>query len=302
MLLTYPLGPIARMLDKSGDRLLEWIITRGFAVLVTVVVAMAALRVGTALIDRIDRSLEAAPSDPRGPRARQRAKTLTGILRSTLRAVILFAAVLSLLSAIGINITPLLASAGVVGLALGFGAQSLVKDVIAGFFILLEDQYGVGDVVDIDGKGGVVEDMNLRITQLRGAVGEVVTIPNGSIKIVTNSSKEWARAVLELTIDHATDIDQVLGLIVEEGTRLHLDWPDRVIEDPEVVGVLAIAENGTQLKALMKTQPLKQYGVAAEWRRRVKYALDRAGIRPAVPQRQLTGLDGHLLRAEEPVR
>lgn len=301
MPLTFPLSITTHLFDRAGERLLDWFITKGFAVVVTVAAAAFALKLGTALIDRIDASLAKAPQPERSARSTQRAKTLTSILRSTLRAVILFAAVLSLLSAVGINITPLLASAGVVGLALGFGAQSLVKDVISGFFILFEDQYGVGDAVDIDGKSGMVEHMNLRITQLRGAVGEVVIIPNGSIKIVTNNSKEWARAVLDLNVGSEADIDQVLHLMVEEGARLHTDWPDRVLEDPEVVGVQALGEAGIHLKVVMKTYPLKQYGVSAEWRRRIKYALDRAGIATALPQRVLRIVEGQVPLAGEPV-
>ncbi|HEY9854828.1 MAG TPA: mechanosensitive ion channel family protein, partial [Stenomitos sp.] len=201
--------------------------------------------------------------------------------------VILFAATLSLLSAVGINITPILASAGVVGLAVGFGAQSLVKDVITGFFILLEDQYGVGDVVKINDKSGLVEKMNLRITQLRNLSGELITIPNGQVSIVSNQSKEWARALLEIGVAYEADIDHVLKVMVDEGSRLHAEWPDKVLEEPEVNGIQSFGDSSIQLRVVMKTAPLKQWEVASEWRRRVKFAFDREGISIPYPQRVL---------------
>ncbi len=287
MLATHSLTTAARLLDRLGENALEWVTTKGLSVLVTLVAAGLVLRVGTSLIDSIQAKLQENPRPEINARLTQRSLTLTTILRSTLRAVILFAATLTLLSAVGINITPILASAGVVGLAVGFGAQSLVKDVITGFFILLEDQYGVGDVVTIDGKSGLVERMNLRITQLRNTAGELITIPNGQVSVVANLSKEWARAVLELGVAYDADIDHVLQVMVDEGTRLRLDWPERVIADPEISGIQSFGDSSIQLRVLMKTAPLKQWEVASEWRRRVKFAFDREGISIPYPQRVL---------------
>ncbi|MNL33297.1 putative MscS family protein YkuT [compost metagenome] len=197
-----------------------------------------------------------------------------------------------MLSAVGINITPILASAGVVGLAVGFGAQSLVKDVISGFFILFEDQYGVGDVVDIDGKSGLVERMNLRITQLRNTAGELITIPNGSIKIVSNRSKEWARAVLEIGVAYDADVDHVLNVMVEEGQKLRSERPNDVLEAPEIQGIQAFEDSSIRLRVVMKTAPLQQWSIASEWRRRLKVAFEREGIEIPFPQRVLRVVPG----------
>lgn len=285
MLFTVPLASLPSWLNRLGDHAFDWATTNGVAVIATIALASFALHAGTVLIDQVQASLQG--SLEQNSRRSQRALTLASMLRSSMRTVILFAAALSLLSAVGLNITPLLASAGVVGLALGFGAQSLVRDVIAGSFILFEDQYGVGDQVDIDGKVGLVERMNLRITQLRSGAGELITLPNGSIKIVCNQSKEWARAILEVPIDHDSDVDRALQIIEEEGLKLRAESPARVLEAPEVLGIQAFGESGLTLKVIMKTAPLQQGGVTADWRRRVKFAFDHEGIKLPRPQRVL---------------
>lgn len=287
MLANYPLSAAPRLLDRITDQTVEWATTKGISCLVTLILAAIALRLGTTLIDRIQARLQDHLRPEANARVTQRSLTLTTILRSTLKTVILFAATLSLLSAVGINITPILASAGVVGLAVGFGAQSLVKDVITGFFILLEDQYGVGDVVTIDGKSGLVERMNLRITQLRTTSGELITIPNGQVSIVSNQSKEWARAVLDIGVAYDADIDHVLKVMVDEGATLHRDWPEKALEHPEISGIQSFGESSIHLRVIMKTAPLKQWEVASEWRRRVKFAFDREGFSIPYPQRVL---------------
>lgn len=287
MLANTSLSTATRLLDRVSDGALDWVLTKGISVVATVLIAGLLLRLGTTVIDRIQARLQVSPRADVNARVTQRSLTLTTILRSTLKTVILFAATLSLLSAVGINITPILASAGVVGLAVGFGAQSLVKDVITGFFILLEDQYGVGDVVKINDKSGLVEKMNLRITQLRNLSGELITIPNGQVSIVSNQSKEWARALLEIGVAYEADIDHVLKVMVDEGSRLHAEWPDKVLEEPEVNGIQSFGDSSIQLRVVMKTAPLKQWEVASEWRRRVKFAFDREGISIPYPQRVL---------------
>ncbi|HEY9900611.1 MAG TPA: mechanosensitive ion channel family protein [Pantanalinema sp.] len=286
------LATLPRAIDRLDEAALAWVTTHGIGMLVTILVAFVALRFGTALIDRVQGALQESSRADQSPRRTQRSLTLTSILRSTLRAVVLFATALSLLSAVGINITPILASAGVVGLAVGFGAQSLVKDVISGFFILFEDQYGVGDVVDVDGKSGLVERMNLRITQLRNTAGELITIPNGSIKIVSNRSKEWARAVLEIGVAYDADVDHVLNVMVEEGMKLRTERPNDVLEAPEIQGIQAFEDSSIRLRVIMKTAPLQQWSIASEWRRRLKVAFEREGIEIPFPQRVLRVVPG----------
>lgn len=284
LLSIYPILSLPRLVDRTGDALVAWAGTRGLSVLATLAIALFALRFSTGLIDRLQAALQGNLRES-SDRRNQRTLTLTSILSSTLRTAILFASALSLLAEFGINITPILASAGVVGLAVGFGAQSLVKDVIAGFFILFEDQYGVGDVVDIDGKSGLVERMNLRITQLRNQAGALITLPNGATKIVSNRSKEWARAIVELEVSFETDVDHVFHLMLEEGLRLRQEWPTQILEAPEAAGIQAFGDYGVQLKVVMKTAPLQQWAVASEWRHRIKLAFAREGIR--FPRRML---------------
>ncbi|MNR89343.1 putative MscS family protein YkuT [compost metagenome] len=180
---------LAQFLDNAWDKGMDWLLLHGISLVMTLAIMMLALKISSVLIDQIGKALQAGLPLSKRARAAQRTGTLTQILSSTVKTVILFAGSLMALSEVGINVTPILASAGVVGLAVGFGAQSLVKDVVSGFFILLEDQYGMGDAVTISGHSGVVVGMNLRITQLRDADGSLITIPNGLVAIVANQSK-----------------------------------------------------------------------------------------------------------------
>ncbi|MBI4474211.1 MAG: mechanosensitive ion channel family protein [Acidobacteria bacterium] len=193
--------------------------------------------------------------------------------------------VLTASSELGFNIAPILASAGIVGLAVGFGAQSLVKDVISGFFILLEDQYGVGDVIKTGDLSGVVERMTLRATVLRNLEGQVHVIPNGNIHTVTVMTKEWARAVLDVTVPHKEELSRVFDVLQKVGSRLAQEWPDRVLDQPTILGVEKLDESGVTVRSIVKTPPFKQADVMREWRRRVKDEFDSAGVELAKKSR-----------------
>ena len=208
----------------------------------------------------------------------QRTETLRHIVRSVSKAILILVVVLTISSELGFNIGPVLASAGIVGLAVGFGAQSLVKDVISGFFILFEDQFGIGDVVKIGDFTGDVERMTLRATVLRNLEGQVYVVPNGNIQNVTVMTKDWARAVLDLTVSHKEELARVFDVLQRIGARLAQDWPDRVLEQPTVLGVEKLDEAGVTIRAVVKTPPFKQADVLREWRRRVKDEFDKAGI------------------------
>jgi len=219
------------------------------------------------------------PSDVLGvARVEQRAETLRHIIRSVSRGTLVVIIVLTVSSELGFDIAPILASAGIVGLAVGFGAQSLVKDVISGFFILFEDQYGVGDGVKIGDMSGVVERMTLRATVLRNLEGQVHVIPNGNIHSVTVMTKGWARAVVDVTVPHNENLDRVFEVLQRIGTRLAQDWPDRVLEQPTILGVEKMDESGVTIRSIVKTPPFKQADVSREWRRRIKEEFDRVGI------------------------
>jgi moderate conductance mechanosensitive channel len=220
-----------------------------------------------------------APSNGFGKaRVEQRAETLRHIIRSVSKGILIVIILLTVTSELGFDMRPILASAGIVGLAVGFGAQSLVKDVISGFFILFEDQYGVGDVVKIGDLSGVVERMTLRATVLRNLEGQVHVVPNGNINTVTVLTKEWARAVVDVTVPHSEELEAVFAMLQKVGSRLAQDWPDRLVEQPTILGVEKLDDAGVTIRSIVKTPPFKQFDVAREWRRRIKEEFDRAGI------------------------
>ena len=211
-------------------------------------------------------------------RVQQRTETLRGVVRSVSKAILLLVVILQIGSELGFSIAPILASAGIAGLAVGFGAQSLVKDVISGFFILFEDQFGVGDVVKIGDFSGVVERMTLRATVLRNLEGQVHVVPNGNIQNVTVMTKEWARAVLDVTVRHEEELKRIFDTLERVGRRLAQDWPDRVLEQPTVLGVEKLDDSGVTIRSIVKTPPFKHGDVLREWRWRVKEEFDRIGI------------------------
>ena len=214
-------------------------------------------------------------------RMKQRTETLRSVVRSVSKAIIILFVILQIGSELGFlaSLAPLLATAGIGGLAVGFGAQSLVKDVISGFFILSEDQFGVGDLVKIGDFSGVVERMTLRATVLRNLEGQVHVVPNGNIQNVTVMTKEWARAVLDLTIPHEEPIGRTFEVLERVGNRLAQDWPDRVLDRPTILGVEKIDDSGVTVRSIVKTPPFKNADVLREWRLRAIEEFDRAGIR-----------------------
>src|SRR5262249_30564497 len=190
------------------------------------------------------------------------------VVRSVSKTIIILFVILQIGSELGFlaTLAPLLATAGIGGLAVGFGAQSLVKDVISGFFILFEDQFGVGDVVKIGDFSGVVERMTLRATVLRNLEGQVHVVPNGNIQNVTVMTKEWARAVLDVTIAHEEPIGRTFEVLQRVATGLAQDWPDRVLEQPSILGVEKIDDSGVTVRSIVKTPPFQNADVLREWR------------------------------------
>jgi small conductance mechanosensitive channel len=199
-------------------------------------------------------------------------------------AIIIVAAI-TLLKELGIEIAPVLAAAGIVGLAVGFGAQSLVKDVISGFFILLEDQIRVGDVVQIAGKGGLVEKINLKTTILRDLAGNVHYVPNGHIDVVTNMTKDFSRYVFDIGVAYREDVDEVIEVIkeVDEELRSDPDYKDEILEPIEILGLDQFANSGVIIKARTTTLPIKQWRVGREFNRRLKKKFDERKIEIPFP-------------------
>ncbi|MBS3918946.1 MAG: mechanosensitive ion channel family protein [Deltaproteobacteria bacterium] len=221
--------------------------------------------------------------------AKKRAQTLGNILRHAFLIIITFVAVLMILGELGIQLGPLLATAGIGALAIGFGAQSLVKDVISGFFIILENQYRIGDVIEVAGVSGLVESVSLRKTVLRDLQGKVHTIPNGEIKVVSNLSKEWSRSVLDLGISYREDIDQVIDLLIRIGKEMESEesLKSAILEPLQILGVEKFDESQMVIRMMVKTAPLKQWEVGRELRRRIKIRFDEKGIQLPFPHRVL---------------
>ncbi|MFC7739994.1 mechanosensitive ion channel family protein [Nocardiopsis composta] len=202
------------------------------------------------------------------------------MLSSFVTIVIAVTALAMVLDQIGIALGPLLASAGVVGLAIGFGAQSLVADYLAGMLIMAEDQYGVGDSVDLGEAVGTVENVGLRLTQVRDLNGGLWHIRNGEILRVRNDSQDWARAVLDVSVAYESDLEKVYAVLEEAGRSLHKDprFEGFLLEEPAIWGVQSLDANGVVVRMAVRTAPLEQWGVTRELRRRTKEALDAAEI------------------------
>lgn len=219
--------------------------------------------------------------------AKQRARTLGSVMQSVATAIIYTIAILMSLAEFDIDLGPLVASAGIAGIALGFGAQSIVKDFLSGFFMLVEDQFAIGDVIDIGEAAGVVEGISLRTTQVRDVNGTLWYVPNGEIARVANKSQQWARAVLDVEVAYDTDIDnakQVIKAVADGVWRDHLTKAT-IIEEPEIWGVEAFGESAIAIRLVVKTEPGEQWNTAREIRGRLVKAFEAEGIEIPFPQR-----------------
>jgi small conductance mechanosensitive channel len=215
----------------------------------------------------------------------RRGKTISQMIRSVGGVVVTLIALLATLNMF-IDVGPVLAGAGILGLAISFGAQSLVKDIISGFFILSENQFAVGDVIEAGGKSGVVEKMTLRVVVLRDLEGRMHIIPNGEIKVVSNATRGWSRAVVDLTISYEQDVDRALAVIKDEAAQFSTDktWSSQLDGALEVPGVESLADTGVKIRTLIRTQPGSQWNAAREFRLRLLRRLEREGIAIPVPQ------------------
>ncbi|MGF1595919.1 MAG: mechanosensitive ion channel family protein [Acidimicrobiales bacterium] len=283
-----------------------WVIDRPLRLILIVVVGwfVARLlrrwvrRVGERAARRSERDLLQAQRDrapgtaltPVNGRSHQRANTLTSVGVSFATAAVWTVVVLLVLGEVGISLAPLLAGAGVVGVILAFGAQSVVADFLAGTFMLLEDQFGVGDVIDVGEVSGTVEKVSLRVTTLRDVHGTVWHVPNSEIHRVANKSQLWSRAVLDIDVAYDTDLRQAQGIMQRVADEL---WQDEtfdvadIIDPPEVWGVERLGTDGVTLRLVVKTDPAEQWVVARELRLRIKEAFDEAGVEMPFPQRTL---------------
>ena len=230
----------------------------------------------------------------------KRIATLGRVFRYSASVIITLIAGTLVLGELGISVAPILGAAGVVGLAVGFGAQSLVKDYFTGFFLLLENQMRQGDVVEVAGIGGVVEDLTLRYVQLRDYDGNVHFIPNGNIGTVTNKTRGFAHAVIDVGVAYRENVDDALAVMREAGEALRADpaWQTRILEPVEIVGVENWADSAVILRCRFKVAPIEQWNVRREYLRRLKHAFDAAGIE--IPFPHLTIYPGQLRDGSAP--
>ena len=263
---------------------IEWFLGTGVRVVLIAVLAFAAVKLVQVAVHRIEAGL-ASGTGPEAVERGKRARTLGALLRNTIDAIVVGLASLMVLRELGVDIAPILAGAGILGLAVGFGAQSLVRDVISGFFLILEDQLRVGDVAAIDGTGGLVEAINLRTTVLRDLKGVVHVFPNGSIERLSNMTKDFSYAVLDVGVAYKEDTDAVVGVLREVGADLRGDagFAPWILEPLEVLGLDAFGDSQVTIKIRMRTLPLKQWAVGRELRRRIKKAFDQHRIEIPFP-------------------
>ena len=265
--------------DTSAVR--DWLVVHGTRMGLILALSVAALLIlGFAGARGIRRFVaRGAPGQP-DEEVRKRADTLSSVLIAAGQVFIIVIAAFIILSELGINIAPILAGAGVVGIAIGFGAQSLVKDIIAGVFIIMENQYRVGDVVKVAEVSGLVEQINLRRTVLRDLDGIVHTVPNGEIRVASNLTKEWSRVNLNISVSYGTDLDRAIAVInrVCQQMAQEPEWAPLIIKTPQVLRVDNLGDSGIDLKILGDTKPIRQWDVMGEIRKRVKKAFDEEGI------------------------
>lgn len=268
-------------IDWSESSLLVAIIVLKIAAIV--LTALAFIRLGRMIsqyaIEKISPLAEKSAL-----RGKQRVQTLAHTIRYTVNLVIIVVAFIALLQVVGIDPKAVIAAVGLAGIAIGFGAQSLVKDIIGGFFILSEDQFGVGDVVSINGEGGLVEKMTLRITQLRNTEGMLITIPNGSIQTVKNLTSEWSRVDYRIAINFKQDVERAISVIADEVKKLMRDMPEFVIEEPEMLGLDEIKDSSLVIRTWIKTAPLKQWDVKRELNKRIIKRFEIEKIEIPYPQ------------------
>ena len=278
---------MADTLKKWTESIIPWLLDHGIKIVFIAVAAWLVTNILSRIIIRTVRVAVVADENTSKEGEKKREDTLIRIFNGALRIVILILAIMMILQEVGLKIGPLIAGAGIIGLAVGFGGQYLIRDIISGFFLILENQYRIGDSIDINGTGGLVEDISLRKTTLRDMNGTVHHIPHGEIKIVSNLSKSYARVNLNIGISYKSDLEHAISVINRTGMELAEDplFRDSVISPPQFLRVNDFADSAVVLKILGDTKPLKQWEITGELRKRLKIAFDREGIEIPFPQR-----------------
>jgi small conductance mechanosensitive channel len=271
---------------KWSEAILPWLLSHGVRIAIIFVGAYLLNKIINKVVERSIRSAILPANFVSKAAEKKREDTLIRIFSGTIKITILSIAILMVLSEVGLEIGPILAGAGILGLAVGFGGQYLIRDIITGFFMIIENQYRIGDVVNFDGTGGLVEDISLRMTTLRDLDGTVHHIPHGDIKRVANLSKYYARVNLNIRIAYSSNLEHVIAVVNKTGLALAEDpaWKEFIIKPPQFLRVDDFADSAIIIKILGETQPIKQWEVSGEFRKRIKIAFDREGIEIPFPQ------------------
>lgn len=267
------------------------IIKTGLRVVIILALSWVATKLILKLVQRFEKRLiqkSRAEGEPPSE-SEKRIETLVRLIKQALLLALWVTVGLVILKEFGVEIGPLIASAGIVGLAFGFGAQNLVRDIIAGFFIILENQIRVGDVAIINGTGGLVEQINFRTTILRDLGGIVHVFPNGTINTLSNLTNEWSAYVFEIGVAYKENTDQVIEVMQQVGDALQQDgrFSRLILEEPEIFGVDKFADSAVIIKGRIKTRPIRQWEVGREYLRRIKLAFDENGIEIPFPHRSI---------------
>ena len=284
------LATVGELLERLAEALRldgESLVRAGVRIIGIWLLAWLAYRVVVLAARRIEMEVDDGDDSVTTLRER-RGKTISQLLRSVGRLVVVSIALLLTFN-VFIDIGPILAGAGILGLAVSFGAQSLVKDFLSGFFILFENQFAIGDVIEAGGKSGTVEKMTLRLVILRDIKGTIHIVPNSEIKVVSNMTRGWSRAVVDVGVTYEEDVDRALAVVRDEAAQFSTDkvWGAQLDGPLEVPGIESLSDSAVVIRTLIKTQPGSQWATAREFRRRLKKRLDREGMSIPYPQRKV---------------
>jgi small-conductance mechanosensitive channel len=267
---------------------LNWLQTHGVTILFTILLATVSLFLLRFVTRRVKNKVKSLDEED-GSLLDKRTETITRVIWTTGMVLIIGTALLIVLDELGVPIFPVLASVGFVGLAFGLGAQTIVEDMISGLFVLIEDQYTIGDIVEIAGVGGTVESITLRKTTIRDLYGTLHHIPNGEVRTVANKSRDWSRALVEVGITYNADVDKAIKALWQIGKVLNEEsiLNDAVLEEPTVTGVEGLDESAVRLRIMAKTAPGFEWDVARYLRRQIRLEFAEQGIEIAFPTRQI---------------
>lgn len=286
---------VSERVRRLADRAVEWLLDRGLNAAITIIITIFLMRFAAAAIETIFVVMKRRATGRDPIAAQRRLGTLANIFGGAAQSAIFFIGLMTVLQQLNVNVTPILASAGVVGIAIGFGAQSLIRDLFSGFLILLEDQFSVGDIVRIGDFTGSVEQVTLRATRIRAVDGALTTIPNGGISTVSNLTRDWSQVALDIEIDYSEDADRAMQVALAVARGLRAEIPQEIPEDPNMLGIDRIGSGAVVLRLLVRTAPSRQFDIARELRRRVKLAFDNEDIKAPLnrPLTTLWPIQGH---------